>query len=214
MRNTEKDFAEMSERREAMLGTGFRLFAENGIEHVSMQQVADACGVGVATLYRYFNTKLVFVIAIGTRKWDDYLKYVREMQSISNAENMTAAEEFRFFLEFYTDLYRNQKDILCFNQDFNNYVQHEGATAEQLRPYIEVIGSIGRMFHRIYEKAKKDGTLRTDMPEEKMFASTTHIMLAVAVRYAQGLLYSGDSEADMTDEMNMLKDMIVKTFTV
>ena len=46
MRNTEKDELEMAARREAMLREGFRLFAEKGIEPVTMQEVASACGVG------------------------------------------------------------------------------------------------------------------------------------------------------------------------
>ena len=66
------------------------------------------------------------------------------------------------------------------------------------------------MFGELYEQAKRDGTMRTDLSQEKMFASTSHIMLAVAVRYAQGLLYSADDEADRTEEMEMLRRMIVR----
>ena len=213
MRNAEKDFIEMTERRESMLETGFTLFARDGIEPVSMQQVDDACGVGIATLYRYFSTKQDFVIAIGTRKWNDYIGTVIREREKDSVESMTAAGAFAYYLRFYIDLYRNHKDILRFNQNFNNYVLHEDASQAQLRPYIDAIINIVRLFHGIYIKAQADGTLRTDMPEEKMFAATSHIMLAVAVRYAQGLLYSGHSEADMTDEMNLLRDMIVRTFT-
>ena len=46
MRNAAKDEIEMTARRESMLKEGFRLFSEKGIEEVSMQEVADACGVG------------------------------------------------------------------------------------------------------------------------------------------------------------------------
>ena len=52
MRNPEKDEIEMQAKREAMLRNGFRLFAEKGIEPVAMQEVANACRVGIATLYR------------------------------------------------------------------------------------------------------------------------------------------------------------------
>ena len=55
MRNPEKDERMMAERRERMLSEGFRIFAEKGIEPVSMQEVAAACGLGIATLYRYYS---------------------------------------------------------------------------------------------------------------------------------------------------------------
>ena len=210
MRNAEKDEQEMTARREAMLAQGFHLFADRGIEVVSMQEVAKACGVGIATLYRYYNTKLALVIAIAVRQWTDYADYARAQREIRCADKMTAAQELEFYLDFYIDLYQNHKDILCFNQDFNNYIRHEGAAPEQLRPYVEAVN----VFSALYEKGKKDGTIRTDLPEEKAFAATSHIMLAVAVRYAQGLLFSGENEADMTQEILLVKRMILKEIVI
>ena len=214
MRNAEKDEQEMTARREAMLTQGFRLFADRGIEAVSMQEVAKACGLGIATLYRYYNTKLALVIAIAVRQWNDYKEYISLQRKEKHVSEMTAAQELDFYLGFYIDLYREHKDLLCFNQNFNNYVQHEGATPEQLRPYVESINVLARFFDELYEKGRKDGTIRTDLSKERMFASTSHIMLAVIVRYAQGLLFSGEDEADMTQEILLVKRMILKEIVV
>ncbi len=213
MRNFEKDGVEMTARREAMLREGFRLFAEKGIEQVSMQEVANDCGLGIATLYRYYKTKLALVIDIGTRKWEGFAEIVKQKRAEFDASDMTAAEELSFYLDFYIKLYHNQKDLLRFNQDFNVYVRHEGATREQLRPYLDAIANYARFFHGVYEKGKLDGTIRTDLPEEKMFAATSHIMLAVAVRYAQGLVYS-ESEADRTQEFELLKRMLLREYVI
>ena len=125
---------------------------------------------------------------------------------------MTAAEELAFYLDLYIVLYSEHKDLLRFNQNFNNYVRHEGATKEQLLPYLRAIGAFAGMFHGVYEKGKTDGTIRTDLPEEKMFAATSHIMLAVAVRYAQGLIYAAEHEEDRTEEYELLKRMILREY--
>ena len=212
MRNLEKDEVEMMRRREAMLAEGFRLFSEKGIEAVPMQEVAKACHLGIATLYRYYNTKLALVIAIGVRQWQDYGEYVRTQREERRSAEMTAAQELDFYLDFYIDLYRNHKDVLRFNQNFNNYVQYENTTKEQLLPYVKAINIFARMFSDLYEKGRIDGTIRTELPKEKIFASTSHIMLAVIVRYAQGLLFSGDNETDMTEEVLMVKRMILHEF--
>ena len=214
MRNGKKDEIRMAAIREDMLAEGFRLFAERGIESVNMQQVADACHVGIATLYRYFRVKLDLVLAIGTRKWQEYDEYAREVRRAHGADDMTAAQELEFYLDFYIDLYEHHKDLLRFNHNFNAYVRREGATPEQLAPYVKAIGQMERFFHDLYEKGKRDGTIRTDMPENKLFAATAHIMLAVGVRYAQGLLYQGDSEEDRTQEYQLLKHMILREFVV
>ena len=212
MRNQKKDEIEMAARRKLILETGFRCFADNGIEAVSMQHIAGTCGIGIATLYRYFNTKLALVIAIGTLKWEEYGEYAGKLRAKRQADNMTAAEEFSFYLDFYIDLYQNHKDLLRFNQSFNNYVLSENVTKEQLRSYTDAISGIAVLFHGIYEKGKRDGTIRTDQSEDKMFAATSHIMLAVAVRYAQGLLFSADYEKDRTDEYQMLKRLLLKEY--
>ena len=214
MRNKEKDELEMAERRNAILREGFRLFEANGIEPTRMQEIADACHLGIATLYRYYRNKLDLVIDIGTRQWQDYFSYVTRIKKQRNADQMTAAEELELYLDFYMDLYRNHKDLLRFNSNFNIYVKHEGVTIEQLNPYLKAIGMMAVLFHNFYEKGKVDRTIRTDMPEDKMFASTMHIMLAVAVRFAHGVLYSAENEADRTEEFNLLKHMILKEFVV
>ena len=214
MRNTAKDEIEMTARREAMLKEGFRLFSEKGIETVSMQEVADACGVGIATLYRYYNTKAALVVAIATKKWDEFAEEVRREQEKRDVDGMKASENLEFYLDFYLILYRDHKDLLRFNQDFNNYVKHEGISSDQLAPYLKAIGNFAGMFHGLYEKGKRDGTIRTDLPEEKMFAATSHIMLAVAVRFAQGLVYAAEREEDRTEEYELLKRMILSEYVV
>lgn len=214
MRNTAKDEIEMTARRESMLNEGFRLFSEKGIETVSMQEVADACGVGVATLYRYYNTKIALVIAIGTQKWEEFGEFIESERQKHKTDKMIAAKELEFYLDCFIMLYRGHKDLLRFNQDFNNYVKHENVSPEQLAPYIKAVSAFAEMFHGVYAKGKSDKTIRTDLSEDKMFAATSHIMLAVAVRFAQGLVYAAEREEDRTEEYELLKRMILREYVV
>ncbi len=212
MRNQEKDELEMAARRELFLETGFRLFAEKGIEAVSMQEVAKACGLGVATLYRYFSTKLVFVIAAGAKMWKDYYEEIEAEYARRRGETMSAALELDFYLSMYILLYREHRDLLCFNQNFNGYIFHERATEEQLREYFLSVEPFARKFHRLYEKGRNDGTIRTDEPEQTVFNTTMHIMLAVCGRYAQGVIVRGDDPEDLARELMILKSMIMSHY--
>ena len=213
MRNLEKDELEMAARREAMLAEGFRLFAEKGIEAVTMQEVANACGLGIATLYRYFNTKLIFVIAVGAKKWAEFFEEIEAEYVRSGGEKMNAAEELDFYLSMYILLYNKHRDLLRFNQNFNGYIMHEQATPEQLREYQASVGPFMRKFHALYEKGLRDGTIRTDEPEQTMFNTTMHFMLAVCGRYAQGVVVRGDDPDDLTKELLILKRMIMSQYS-
>ncbi len=212
MRNPEKDEREMAERRERMLETGFRIFSEKGIEPVPMQEVADACGLGIATLYRYFSTKPTFVIAIGAKKWEEYFREVEKEYARRGGEMMNAAEELEFYLSAYIVLYRQHQDVLRFNQNFNGYILHERVSPEQLAPYLQAIAPFTRKFHRVYEKGLQDGTIRTEESETTMFNATMHIMLAVCGRYAQGVLVNTGDPEDLTRELMILKRMILNYY--
>ncbi|MBO4667250.1 MAG: TetR/AcrR family transcriptional regulator [Bacilli bacterium] len=211
MRNIIKDEKEMKNKRELMIQNGFKLFASKGIENVSMQEIADECKIGVATLYRYYNTKLDLVLDIGTRMWSDFGLKVQKKREELKPEDMDAYHELDFYLDFYIDLYANHKDLLRFNQEFNIYIVKEHPAKEKIAPYVMAISTFARMFHNLYEKGKIDKTIKTDLSEEKMFASTCHIMMAVIVRYAQGLLYQS-VESDKTEEVLLLKKMILNEF--
>ena len=46
---------QMAERRQIMLQTAFRLFAERNIDSVSMEDVAAETDYGIRSFYRYFK---------------------------------------------------------------------------------------------------------------------------------------------------------------
>lgn len=213
MRNLEKDAREMAERRERMLSEGFRIFSQKSIEVVTMQEIAKASGLGVATVYRYFRTKATLVIAIGAKIWKDYAVEVEKMYQARGGDAMNAAEELAFFLDSFIDLYQNHKDVLRFIRSFETYIRYENVSKEDVRVYNEVVDGFARKFHAVYEKAERDGTLRLELPEKKFFYTIMYIMLSASEKFAEGLVYPSEYEEDMTEELALLKDMILQKYS-
>lgn len=196
-----------------ILESAFRLFSEKGIESVTMPEVAKACGVSRATLYRYFASKLDLVVAIGTRKWNEYIAHHDASVPLETHESMNGAQYLRFYLDSFLDLYRNHRDILRFNYNFNSYLQHESGTEAQRQPYLQMVGILHERFHRLCERGRRDGTLRDDISETSMFSSSFHIMLAAVTRYAVGLVYVPEEIDAPEGELVMLEELLLSRFT-
>ena len=206
-KNPEIDAARMEENKEKIMMLSFKLFAEHGIEAVSMSDIAKAVRFDRSSLYRYFQTKQELVITISAYVWNSFTTRNYERVGI---ESQTAAQRYEFWLDSFLVLYREHRDILRFNQFFNVYVANEKVSAEQMEPFNRVIETLETRFHDVYDLAKQDGTLRTDIPENEMFSTTLHLMLAAVTRYAVGLVYRGGTDPEK--ELETQKRMILREY--
>lgn len=212
MRNPEKVAAEMAERRQLILETGFRLFSEKTIEKVTMNQVAEGCGIGIATLYRYYSGKTPLVLDVNAWAWQNYINEKLPLLIAAEQSSATGAEEYALLLNLFIDMYEHNRVLLRFNQFFNIYMQSEAVDAALLKQFTRVMRSLGEQFHTVYEKGRLDGTLRMDAPEAEVFSATIHIMLAAVTRYAVGLVFNLPG-IDPAKELAILKDMLLQKYT-
>ena len=200
-------------RRRRIIDTGFEMFSNRGIDLVSVDEIAGACGMTRATIYRYYPSKLDLVIEIGAVKWKECIAEISKRYPDGSTDSLTAREHFALLIDCFMDLYREKRGLLRFNQYFNLYVKSAGATNEQMGSYLGAVGILRGAFGRMYGKALRDGTVRTDLSEESMFSAFMHIMLAAITRYAVGLAYVSENGADPEDELKMLKKMFINYFS-
>ena len=207
-RNPELDAARMTENKDKIVMLSYKLFAERGIEAVSMSDIAKAVKYDRSSLYRYFQTKQDLAVSISAYVWG---KITTQNYERAGARAPTAAQRYEFWLDSFLLLYRERRDILRFNQFFNVYMANEKVPAGQMEPYGKVIEELANGFHDVYELAKQDGTLRTDLPEKKIYSVTLHLMLAAVTRYAVGLVYQSD-ESTAEEELTALKEMLMQRY--
>ena len=209
MGKSEKQMEKERERNQRIIDTAFRLFVEKKIEAVSMDEVAKEAGVGRATLFRCYANKTELVIAVCASKWKDYLDRLDETRPISSLHDIPAIGRFIFALDSYIEMYQNHKDLLQYNENFNSYVSHQTVEKSELDDFHASLNSVDTRLHRMYEKAKEDKTLRTDIPEEEFMRVTVHTMMTVCAHYAGGFVWGAEDNKDYTDELLRLKEMIL-----
>ena len=178
----------MDERKDKLPDIAFSLFCKHGIEPVSMQQIADAADVGVATLYRCYGTKLKLVIAVSADKWARFADECKNRYYAQNGPMFNAYEEMQFYMNCYIALYQEHRDLLLFYNNFNVYIIQQQASPQDMKPYYDVVIPYRQRFHTCFSKAFTDHSIRTDIPEDNIYFGIMHSMLSAATKYAQCML--------------------------
>lgn len=211
MSKSEKQIAKESERNRRILETAFRIFVERKIEPVSMGEIAEAAGIGRASLFRYYPNKLELVIAVSAKEWKECMDELDRTRPISSVGEIPAIDRLIFTLDSYIDMYRNHKALLQYNDNFNYYVSHMGVNKdnESLTEFHNALYSVNTRLHMMYEKAKADHTFRTNIPEEEFMWVTVHTMMAACEYYAEGFIWGSEENRDYTPELLILKEMIL-----
>lgn len=208
-RNVERDRREAQRRKDRLMEEGFRLFSRHGIEAVSLQRVADAADVSAATMYKYFQTKEKLVIAISARVWGESWQDVLSRRAPDDLERLTAYQGIAFYADQIIRMYQERPELLHFSSEYKTFICYSGVEDAQLREHLDVLEPIRGLFHRMYERARVDGSIRTDIPEQQMFTTVVITMLSVAERYAQGIVWANDHKDDHTQELVFLKEMLL-----
>ena len=212
MGNTTKE--KIDERKIKILNTAFDIFVEKTIEAVSMGEIAEAAGVGRATLFRYYPSKLELVIEVCGKKWKDVFDELDRCRPISSVGEIPALDRLIFTLDSYIALYQNYKELLCYNDNFNHYVSRVGEDNERLAEFHESLYSVDVRLHNMYEKAKEDKSFRTDIPEGEFMRVTVQTMMGAGEHYAKGFIWGSEEEHDYTQELLRLKEMIINYVTI
>lgn len=205
-RNAERDRREAQRRKNQLIEAGFRLFSKYGIEDVSLQRIAEAADVGTATIYKYFQTKERLVIAISGRVWGEVWQ---EVQRQYTPDGLTALQMIELYADQIIRLYQERPELLYFSGEYKTFICHEGVPDDQLGEHLDVLQPIRTLFHQMYERAKVDASIRTDIPEQQLFTTVVITMLSVAERYVQGIVWANDHKADHTQELLFLKEMLL-----
>lgn len=70
--------------KKKIIDAAFHIFVRDKIESAKMSEIAQAAGVGRATLFRHYPSKLELVIAVNAAKWKEYLDELDEKRPIAS----------------------------------------------------------------------------------------------------------------------------------
>ncbi len=209
-RNAEKDLREESRRRTRILEAGLALFSAQGIESVSMNAVAAAAGVGPTTLFKYYQTKEKLVVAISAAAWSREWALAAERCGMEKLLHFTAYEMIRYYTDWTISLYLRQPALLRFSENYKAFICRQRTQMKNLQAHLGPLQPVRAAFHAAYLRAREDRSIRTDVSEDVLFSVVAVGMLSMAERYAQGVVWASRSNADYTEELRIVQEMILR----
>ncbi len=186
-----------------------KMFLKHGIEAVKMTDIADTCGVGVATLYRYFGTKTNITIAAMTYLWSELKHMFDQVFETDAFKKQPGIKRLNDLMRMYLVLYDTHGDFMRLVGEFDLMLQSENVPKDSLYEYEQSIINFYPYIESAYLAGQQDGTVRSDINFKLFYLTYGHSMLELCKKLLRGELLPSDDFSSAKDELTMLADIAV-----
>lgn len=170
----------MADKQDAILSATLKLVSERGFHDAPTSLIARAAGVGVGTIYRYFENKEDLI--------DELYKRLRlesaKAMLVGYSAELPLRERFRRIWINVARFYVDHPLEAAFMEQYTNspYLKPETADvhAEQFAP-----------FHEFIEKGIYEGVLK-DLPPEVFASLTLEVAISLAKKHRYGTITLDD----------------------
>lgn len=177
-----------AKKRQYILSAAREMFKEEGIDAVSMKEIAQKCLYGVATLYRWFSAKKYIVVGVGVQVWEEKKEAFEAIASANRKQGLDGYHSFVNLMNYYESIFQNDPSFFVFLDMFDNYVLKEKLSEQELSPYNDVLMQIQAIFLDCAKKGIEDGSVRKDID----FTMTYYSFAKALIGLAQKLILEND----------------------
>lgn len=194
-------------RIERILLASFSLFSHNGIDAIAMTDIAKEAEIGVASLYRYFETKDEIAIRTAIWAWEKQKNLILPILDDSGYYNKSGIEQLEEIFDLFCKLYQNESDFFRYIYFFDAYIICQKIEAERLLPYQKVIESVQTIISEAIQKGITDGSISQDYKgtERSLYYSLMHTYFSAVQKLSlSSKMLKMDEEQDEIQQLKLL----------
>lgn len=171
-----------------------KIMLDQGINSLTIADIAKQVKVGEATIYRYFGTKTNLVIEVGISLWNDVYKEMLKLPK-QNSGYEAVSSFFRFFLEGYIQF----KEVFRFLDEFDSLMVKEGISKESLEVYDNTLLKTKQLYDIAFYAGLNDHSINKEVNQDEFYYTTTHMILGICEKLAanKDILSSDDIVKDI-----------------
>ncbi|MBR1639646.1 MAG: TetR/AcrR family transcriptional regulator [Treponema sp.] len=200
-------------RIERILLSAFSLFSHNGIDAIAMTDIAKNAEIGVASLYRYFETKDEIAIRTAMWAWESQKKLIVPILDSQDFNKLNGFNQLDQILRLFFKLYQTEPDFFRFIYFFDAYVVCQQIPAERLLPYQEIILSVQKIIAGAIHKGIEDGSIasRYRDSEEELYFSIMHTIFSTSQKLSlSGKMLKMDETNDGVSQLQLLGNILLE----
>lgn len=166
--------AELALRKSRIIHTAFQLFCRDGIDNVSIKDVAKAADVGEKSIYRYFCSKMELVMATITVLWKEVVSEL--VDSVEAGYGLhDGLGQISCLLDCMNNLFENHASYVFFSYESRIFLARHGAKiTEEL--YADELRPIEALYTEALKKGMADGSIAVHGDAEDLYYSIWGLM--------------------------------------
>lgn len=209
----DEDGKKKTVRIERILDVAFELFATRGIENVTMNDIAQKAKIGVASLYRYFETKEILVVRTATHVWSSRMEDVLPNLVKPKYTNADGFSQLKVIFELFVKLYEKKTDFLRFIYLFDAYAVKEKIPKDKMTSYESGILLVKQIISEAIQKGIEDGSINAKYSKcgDTLYFTLIHTFFSTAQKLAiSGNLLDMDSQMNGSKQLTLLSDILLE----
>lgn len=196
-----------AKRRLEIIQAAKCVFCLNGIENTKMTDIAEKAEVGVASVYRYFNTKPELVIDTGI----DYCRSLLiNIKFSDHYDSKPGIDQVAELLDWLIGLYHEAPEFVDFLQQFDFYFVLKENDHPRLCEFEDEISKFFPVLFDALNKGTKDGTIRGEANNLDTGALIFRSFVSLQQRIlTRDYILSIDEKLNREKQLNILKEMVL-----
>lgn len=199
-------------RIEKILSAAYELFSKRGIEDVAMTDIADRSKIGVASLYRYFETKEILVVRTATQVWETQMENVLPSLLRPKYKNSNGYDQLQEIFALFIRLYEKETDFLRFIYLFDAFAVKEKIPKEAMANYEAKILLVKQIISDAIQKGFDDGSIGEKYKPygEMLYFTLMHTFFSVAQKLSlSGKMLDMDTKKNGSIQLKLLADVLL-----
>ena len=199
-----------------ILEKAFELFSKEGIDNVTMNNIADKAEIGVASLYRYFSTKEELAIQCATKMWQIEKEKANGFFTTQEYLEKSGIAQLHSILSYFEDSFDSTQDFYRFIYYFDSYIKRQSIENDKLVDYEKIVEEITDIAYKAIEKGIKDSSITEKKVNPQILTLTVmHSFFSLSQKLSlSGGMLAQDISTPPKIQLEVLKELIISSLSI